>query len=287
MPACCASAGVGQIVTHHRRCAAAPPAAAPGARAGARDQVPGRRRPARWCWRARRSGRWHRRASTSASSIGATPSSCDPARGGRSRPPGPAARRAAAATPRARARARCSATRQLLRERGRLDQDLLPAAHLEAPVARAGAANASADRSWRLQLREVLATCARRRVADELPLVSAGHPVAPEQLLLPVDPQPGDRPRHRQPLEQQLGRALPGVLPVQSTGEGRARTRRARSASASRAARARCPRGRCRSSSERCRGRDLLPPARRSACAHAFPCALGLLAQARGRHRGD
>ena len=57
-------------------------------------------------------------------------------------------------------------------------------------------------------------------VADELALVTRRHPVAAEQLLLARGLDPGDRPRDREPLEQQLGRALPRVLLVEAATEG-------------------------------------------------------------------
>src|SRR5919197_1998370 len=42
------------------------------------------------------------------------------------------------------------------------------------------------------------------RLPDPAPVIPARHPVAAEQLLLPLEWQSGDRPAHHQALEQQL-----------------------------------------------------------------------------------
>src|SRR4051812_2183837 len=50
------------------------------------------------------------------------------------------------------------------------------------------------------------------RVAKPAARVRVGHPVAAEQLLLPLERQAGDGPAGHEPLEQQLAAALPAVL---------------------------------------------------------------------------
>ena len=56
------------------------------------------------------------------------------------------------------------------------------------------------------------AQCSRSASRTERALVGAGSAEACQQLALALDRRSGDRPAHRQPLEQQLHRPLPGVL---------------------------------------------------------------------------
>src|SRR5215212_4606568 len=70
--------------------------------------------------------------------------------------------------------------------------------------------------SRRLHVGEVLGEVLAQDVADPAALGLGGEAVAPEQLLL-LDDRVGPRqlPARREQLEQQLGAALPGVLPRQ------------------------------------------------------------------------
>ncbi len=63
------------------------------------------------------------------------------------------------------------------------------------------------------------AAWARSESQDELALGGRRHPVTAQQLLLALDLEPRDRPRDREALEQQLDRALPGVIAVQAAGQ--------------------------------------------------------------------
>ena len=56
------------------------------------------------------------------------------------------------------------------------------------------------------------ARCRAIALAHLLALRRAGHPVAPEQLLLALERQPGYLPAHGQALEQELHAALPAIL---------------------------------------------------------------------------
>ncbi len=67
-------------------------------------------------------------------------------------------------------------------------------------------------RSGRLHVWEVLCAVLAKDLSHPRPLRGAGCSKANEQLPLAVDGSPGDQPAHRQPLEQELDRALPGVL---------------------------------------------------------------------------
>ena len=64
------------------------------------------------------------------------------------------------------------------------------------------------DGDLRMALAEVLG----ERLAHSATLLGRGHPVAPEQLLLALQREPGHLPAHGQPLEQQLRAPLPAVL---------------------------------------------------------------------------
>ena len=100
------------------------------------------------------------------------------------------------------------------------------------PAARRGSSRTAAARTpagpsaltARVELGELLGEVLAQHVADPVALLRRGEAVAAEQLLLARDRLgAGDLPAHREPLEQELDRALPGVL---------ARERRARRAAA-------------------------------------------------------
>ena len=102
---------------------------------------------------------------------------------------------------------------------GRGDQDLIALPRLQAPVAqqrreRVGIRPHGACSSGKFSV-----TCSRSASRTNRRSSWRRHPVAGQQLLLAADLQPGDRPRHRQALEQQLHRPLPGVLPIAAAGE--------------------------------------------------------------------
>ncbi len=82
-------------------------------------------------------------------------------------------------------------------------------------TSRTAARRSGRGRSRGLHVGEVLGEVSAQAVPDERALGGRGHSVSPEQLLGRVGAHAGDRPRDRQVLEQQLGRALPCVLALQ------------------------------------------------------------------------
>ena len=98
------------------------------------------------------------------------------------------------------------------------DQHLVALAHLDAPVAQQPREPVGVDHGASSS-GKCSCTCSRSESRTNLSLVAGGHPVAAEQLLLPGELEPGDRPRYRQALEQVLAGALPGVLPLEPAGE--------------------------------------------------------------------
>ena len=84
-------------------------------------------------------------------------------------------------------------------------------------------------------------TCSRSASRTNRRSSARGHPVARQQLLLAGGLEARDRPRHREPLEQQLGGPLPGVLALAGRRAASPRTGAATPGSAIRAATARCP----------------------------------------------
>ena len=177
--------GVGQSVPHQRR-ASAPPERPPGAR-HARRSAPGRRRPARWCWPARRSARRRRARRPRASSsrrglVEVALAGVAVEVGGQRR----AARGATAARRRGRA-GRGAAPSPAARPASSRRCHAVAGADLQAPVAEQrgeGVGIGAAASSWRLQLGEVLGQVRAQRLAHELALGRRGHPVAAEELLL-------------------------------------------------------------------------------------------------------
>ncbi len=125
--------------------------------------------------------------------------------------PGRAARRAAAATRRARA-ARAGAPAAAARRASSSDTTCWPGSHLEA-VAREQAGEGGGVDHGASHVREVLGDVLAQHVADPAALVVGGEAEAREQLLLARDRLgPGDLPAHGEALEEELDRALPGVL---------------------------------------------------------------------------
>ena len=123
------------------------------------------------------------------------------------------------------------------------DQDLVALAHLEAPVADQRRERVRVDHGASSS-GKCSATCSRSESRTNRRSSLGGHPVAARAAPSGASMlEPGDRPRDGEPLEQQLGRALPASSrssPPASVSAYRVARRR----SASRAARARCRRGR-------------------------------------------
>ena len=251
MPACWASAGVGQIVPHQRRASRAS-LERPGAPAAARCTRPGRSRPARGVLAgapiathastALDLGQLERRRSRRAGAR---------ARGGRS---GSARRRRAepdaAATRRARGAPRAAASERLLGERRGRDSTCWPGSTSRHQSQISAARSACGIDHGACSSGKCSVDVRAQRVADERPLVGGRHPVAPQQLLLPAiaSPRSSTRPRAARTAARSRAATRPhGAVRRERVGV----LAGARRASASRAAPARCPRRRCSRWSER------------------------------------